>query len=426
MKKFSFLVILLLACSLYCLPNLANAAEPSQAATIFDDMALIPADELAALESHIIAIKDTYDYTVNLVSAGYFADYDQYRDYIITFAANNQQGSGATIIFGLLEDDSIEWDLWGYGNYSDIINSQLLDTTMASIDYAVDYVDWYYFYQTVYADFLYNVEDLLIEQTGIWIQTTPLSYTGEGGMIDGFDPMIDAADLLTSAEEALLFSSIEYFKQTYDFDITFLTMNSVPNHKELLIYCNEYTLLDPKRDGVVFALNMDPDTRGYASSTRNLAEDAFSVAALDLIDEEIAPLLSGGEYYNAFAQYLQYTEEFIIAAKAGEPYSYPLTWQSVLLFMVAPSMVMAFLMAQGIVNGILVRKMKTAISKTEATGYVVEGTLNLTAKEDTYLNTTETKTYSPRSSGKGSSGGGRSGGSSRGYGGSRGGRSGRF
>ncbi len=424
MKKISFLIILLLALSLFCQPALASQTVTNGSSAIYDDMDLIDTEELAMMEVYIAKIKETYDYNITLISAGYFDTYQDFTDYINNFANNNQQGSGISFIFGLMSDGTIEWNYWAYGEYSDAILPAILDYNIESVEYAFSYEDNAYI--SVYINFINSVETFLIQQTGIWIQTEPLPYTGEGGTIAGFDPIIDAADILTPAEEASLFANIEYFQKTYGFDITFLTMNPVPDYLDLLDYCDDYTLLDPTRDGLVFALNMDPSTRGYATSTRNFGEEAFTAAALDLIDDEVIPLLSSGDYFEAFSQYLVHTEQFIIAAQSGEPYSYPLTWQSVLLFLIAPSVVVAFFITIVIVNGIFVKQMKTAIKKTSAESFLVPGSLNLTAKEDTYLRTTETKTYSPRSSGSGgSSSGGRS--SSRsGYGGSRGGRSGRF
>ncbi len=423
-KLLSILTILLLLSSCFSVPTYASENENSlDSASIIDDMNLISEDSKPALEARIAKISETYHYNITLVSAGEFSHMDDFYDYVNSYNLSNLGENGIIFTFGLFSANRYEWDYVGYGKYSDTIGSAIIDYMIASEDYAEEYSDYGMLYVDMYTDFVNNVENYLVAQTGIEVPAETLNYVGEGGMLDGFDPLIDSADILTPEQELVLFSRIESFQNTYDFDITLLTMSHVPDGDMLLTYCDYYEGLDPTRDGLVFALNMNPSNRGYATSTRNLGEVAFTSSALDIIDEEIAPILTSGEYFNAFNQYLDYTEEFIVAAQSGDPYSAPLNWQSVLLYIIAIPAIFSLIITMGIVQGILVRQMKTAVIQTSAEDFLVKGSLVVSTKDDKFINKSTSSKYSPKSKG----GGGGSGGSSRsGYGGSRGGRSGSF
>ncbi len=239
----------------------------------------------------------------------------------------------------------------------------------------------------------------------------------ENGMLNGFDPLIDAADILTDSEEEELFNRIIHLHTIYSFDVTILTMDEAISRDELLTFCDYYEALDPTRDGLVFGVNMNSYDRGYATSTRNFGQDAFTEAALDAIDSEIPDLLADGYYYDAMNQYLDLTEEFLTAAVNGAPYqSAEGMVTNILALFVAP-LVIGLMFGGGIVFGIFVPQMKTAVIKTQAKDFMSKDSLKLTRTDDDFIRETVTRTARPKKSSSSSRGG---------YGGSRGGRSGGF
>ncbi len=230
----------------------------------------------------------------------------------------------------------------------------------------------------------------------------------------------DGADLLTDTEEAMLFERIQEIQDEYDLDVTLLTMNEVPGGGDLLNYLHWYTELDPDRNGVVFGINMDPNDRGYATSTRNESEYAFNSNAFAQIDDGVRDNLVDGEYYEALDLFLDYTIEFTKAYDEGSSYQEPIDVTEVLLWVIAVPLVLAIIVAFAVMHFVFVLPMKTAVIKNEAQDFVVPNSLNLRVSKDKFLRVDVRRIYDPVK--KSSSGGG----GSSGFGGSRGGSSGRF
>ncbi len=242
--------------------------------------------------------------------------------------------------------------------------------------------------------------------------------TTQNGLINGFDPLIDAADILTDTEEQEIFNRIIHLHTIYSFDVTILTMDEPISRDELLSFCDYYEGVDPTRDGLVFGVNMNSYDRGYATSTRNFGQQAFTESALDIIDAEIPDLLADGYYYDAMNLYLDYTEEFLTAAVNGTPYqSSEDMITNILVLFIAP-LVIGLMIGGGVVFGVFVPQMKTAVIKTQARDFMSKDSLKLTLTDDDFIRETVTRTPRPKKTSSSSSRGG--------YGGSRGGRSGGF
>ncbi len=407
MKKIFTILMSVILISIVC-PIVMAIDYPS----IMDDADLITGENLTTAENRIEAIEQTYDYSVTLISITNYSETDQFNTYVNTFDQYDSAEDGIVFFIGI-RDFGYDYDYYAYGNFSTDLNSQMpsnldtLDSNTAT-------------YWSFYNGFLNLVEDYLYDRTGIEIDhDTNIDTAVSTELISGFDPLIDSANLLTDTQEADLFARIKEINEDYNFDVTFLTMDYVPTRDDLLTYTDWYTGLDYTRDGVVFAINMDPNNRGYATSTRNYAQTAFSSDALDLIDSNIRPMLTDANYYLALDLYLDYTIDFLDAANSGAVYSSPMGLDSLLLIIFAP-LVIAIIIALIVVKSVFVKPMKTAEIQTVARDYLKLETLNLRNSSDVYINTTVTRVLRETSN---NSGGG---GSRSGYGGSRGGRSGGF
>ena len=240
--------------------------------------------------------------------------------------------------------------------------------------------------------------------------------TDKINLLNGYDPLIDAADLLTDSEEEDLYRRIMDIYELYDFDVTILTINNLPYYSSSTeTFCDSYEEIDISRDGIVFTINMDADNygydRGYSSSPRNSGLAAFNNAAFTRINDDVVPLLTSGDYFDAFNTYLDLTSDFLEAYQSGKPYSNPIPTSDFILWVILAPLAGALIISGLIVYGALAAQMKTAVIQTEAKEFMKQDSLNLTIKTDTFIRESETRRYDPPKSSSSSGGGG--GGSSR-------------
>ncbi len=395
---------------------LSVTAYASEFPTIIDDSDLLTSDQEAHLQERIDEILEQYDCQVALVVEE-FDTFDEMYSYVSDFDNYDKHRSGILYMnFGVGED--FDFQFFSRGKFQDI-GGGIIGQLMANIDNAkISSYDG-----EEHFDMLNGALDIFeihIEAIHTPLSPPPEEFVGIGGMIDGFDPLLDAADVLTETEEEQLFSKIEYINQNYNFDVTLMTMIGVPDDEFLLYYFDWYTGLDPTRDGVVFGIDLDPHHRDYATSTRNIAMEAFTEDALDLIDYEVAPLLTAGEYYNAYDLFLDHTMLFLDSYNQGAPYKTPIDMESFAILVIAVPLLFAFAVGNIVMKRTFIAQMTTAIISTNAERYIVKDSFKLTNSTDVFTHKTETRTKIQKSSSS-------SGGSTRsGYGGSRGGRSGKF
>ncbi len=402
------IIILLTACT--CMTAFAEDRE-----LIIDNGSLISSDVEEYLKERIALIEEQYDFQVTLASE-VVASHEEFVEYSDEFILDYNTGSGTVFMLADI-GETVSYYPYFYGEHNDAVTESVLAEISNLISYATSYDE-------VYEEFIKIVQEILINSTGEMFIGNQLEGVGEGGLIDGFDPIVDSADLLTDSEEEALFERIEGIYEDYDYNVTFLTMDEVPSGDELSYYCNWYTDLDPEQNGAVYGINMEPSTRGFANSTRQEAQLIFNSDALYRLDSDMLSYLQAEEFYDAFNLYLDYTIEYIEIYESGEVYKLPKPMTALALYVVAIPLLIAYFIGCGILKVGFMSKMNTAVLQEKADTFMVEDSIRLRESTDTYTHTTESRVYDPPK--KSSSGGGGSGGSSSGYGGSRGGSSGRF
>ncbi len=412
MKK---IIGLFLASVMFTLISTTAYASDFQA--IIDSSDLLTSDEETYFQKRIDEILTQYDCHITLVVQE-FNTSDEMYSYIANFDDYDKHKHGIVyMVFAV--DDAFDFQAFGRWKYQDI-GEDTLWQLMESLDLAVAISDKDEVYAEIFEGAL-NIFENYIEEMYTPPSPPPEEFVGIGGMIDGFDPMLDAADVLTAAQEEQLFTKIDHINQNYNFDVTLMTMIGVPNEEYLLYYFDWYKGLDPTRNGVVFGIDLDPDRRDYATSTRNLGIDVFSEDALDLIDYNVAPLLTEGRYFDAYNLFLDSTILFLDSYNEGKPYKIPIDTESLIIFVFAVPFVFAFAVGSIIMKRVFVAQMTTAVTAVHAERYMVANSLALTNATDVFTHTTETRTKIQSSSSSSDGGSTRSG-----YGGSRGGRSGKF
>ncbi len=234
--------------------------------------------------------------------------------------------------------------------------------------------------------------------------------SGIAPVVDGeYTTLYDGADLFTEEQEATLEDRITDIKETYNFDVTLLTVADTGS-VDLVRFADDYRGIDDNSDGVIFARN--PISREYATSARNYGETAFTYPdAFDKIDDIVIPYLQNDQDYDAFIGFLDFTEEVLELSYSGTPYQTSFI-DSIQLEVLLMAIVPGFLLAMGatalFVTGPMKAKMNTAVKQTHAQNYVVDNSFMLTDSKDVFVSENTSRTRKASSSGGGGGGGSRS------------------
>jgi uncharacterized protein len=214
--------------------------------------------------------------------------------------------------------------------------------------------------------------------------------------------VVDSAGLLSAAEAASLQGLADNISVTFNFDLVIVTENDIGNarpgeYADNFFENNGYGFGED-RDGCLFLVVMG--TRDYWFSTTGRGIRILRDAAADKLEKDTVSSLSNGDYYNAFAAFLNDWDEFLGLDAKGRHYN---VFYKYNLIMVSVS----WLVSLGIgflIVGIWKKGMNTALPQTQAAAYVVPGSLSFAVQQDQFLYSHVSKTA--RASDSGSSGGG--------------------
>ena len=206
--------------------------------------------------------------------------------------------------------------------------------------------------------------------------------------------LVDNADVLSDTEEAELLDYLSYIKAEHRLDIVVLTVESLDGVSPQDYADDYYDYNGYSYDGVL--LLICPESGDGHISTAGYGMYAVNDAGIRKISTEIAPMLTDGNYYEAFDTYAEYCDEFINLAKDGTPYDEayinnvfnPVKSFFVSLFL---GLIIAFFITLAMKN-----QLKTVKFKENASEYVKRGSLNVTHSRDLYLYSSVTRTAKPK------------------------------
>lgn len=244
--------------------------------------------------------------------------------------------------------------------------------------------------------------------------------------------VVDEAGLLDYEEEQELQERLSEIAEEYQSDVVVATVNScegmdVQSFTDRYYYENGYGY-GPEIDGIILLVSMQE--RRFHLATRGSAIDTFTDYGLEVIDEEITPYLSDGEYAKAFEKFADLAEEFLEEDEEGRPYDTNHTYkqesvESAIYFLFALGI---GLFAAVVTLIILYQQLRSVRVKNEARDYVRSGSFRVTRANDIFLYRTVSRSriQQDSSGGSGRGGGGSTTHSAPGGGGRAGGRSGSF
>ncbi len=241
----------------------------------------------------------------------------------------------------------------------------------------------------------------------------------------------DEAGLLDYEEEQELQERLSEIAEEYQSDVVVATVNScegmdVQSFTDRYYYENGYGY-GPEIDGIILLVSMQE--RRFHLATRGSAIDTFTDYGLEVIDEEITPYLSDGEYAKAFEKFADLAEEFLEEDEEGRPFDTNHTYKK---RTVESGVYFLFALGIGLFAAVVTlimlhQQLRSVRVKNEARDYVRSGSFRVTRANDIFLYRTVSRSRIQQDSSGGRGGGGGSmTHSAPGGGGRAGGRSGSF
>ena len=151
------------------------------------------------------------------------------------------------------------------------------------------------------------------------------AFAVEGGFADLYYRMFDDAEVLTEDEDNELEDALEELSLRQSFDVTIATIDSLESEgytsmeeyaDDLYDYCQFGYGAD--RDGVL--LLVSTGDRKWHISTCGYGITAFTDAGIQYLGEQMTPFMADGDYAGAFRTFVQWSDTYIDAARAGHPY----------------------------------------------------------------------------------------------------------
>ncbi|MBP3293994.1 MAG: TPM domain-containing protein [Clostridia bacterium] len=198
----------------------------------------------------------------------------------------------------------------------------------------------------------------------------------------------DEADLLTDAEESALLAELESISDEAEMDVAVALVDSI-GELSAMEYADDYFDYNgfgrgDNRDGLVLLISME--NSDWWISTRGDAITAFTDAGIEYIGEKVIPYLSEGEYAAALNEFAAQCDTFIAQAKTGDPFdthNLPKNPFNPLLALVI-ALIAGFIIGK-IYTGKLKGQLNTVRKQAAASGYVRNGSLNVTNSSDFFL-----------------------------------------
>ena len=216
------------------------------------------------------------------------------------------------------------------------------------------------------------------------------AFAAENGFADLYYRLNDSAEVLTEDENSELEASLEELSVRQSFDVTIATIDSLESEgytsmeeyaDDLYDYCQFGYGAD--RDGVL--LLVSTGDRKWHISTCGYGITAFTDAGIQYLGEQMTPFMADGDYAGAFRTFVQWSDTYIDAARAGHPYDVnnlprePLS-PMYLVLALGIGLVLAW-----VVVSVMKSQLRSVAFQENAASYVREGSMNLTNSRELFL-----------------------------------------
>ncbi len=210
--------------------------------------------------------------------------------------------------------------------------------------------------------------------------------------------IVDEAGYLMQSELSSLFKELDKVREKYDFEVAIYTESDMTSSTAEAsaddIYDYNGYGAGENDDGIM--LYICSDTREYHFTTHGKGIDYFNSNGLTYLESKVVPHLSEGDYYEAFEEYIEKTDELLQMAMDGKPYNEKQYSTKYLIGVIVFCLVVPLLIALWMMKKKL-KKMKTAVENDYAEKYIKPGSLRIDTSRDLFLYSRITKTEKPKS-----------------------------
>ena len=208
--------------------------------------------------------------------------------------------------------------------------------------------------------------------------------------------IVDEAGYLMQSELTFLSKELDKVREKYNFEVAIYTESDMTSDTAEAsaddIY--DYGGYGAGEDDDGIMLYICSDVREYHFTTHGKGLKYFNSNGLAYLESKVVPHLSENDYYEAFEEYIETTDELLQMAKDGKPYnekqySMKYLFGVIIVCLIAPLLIAFWMMKRKL------KKMKTAVENDYATNYIKPGSMNLTTSRDLFLYSRITKTERP-------------------------------
>lgn len=207
--------------------------------------------------------------------------------------------------------------------------------------------------------------------------------------------LVDAADILTDAEEETLLAQLDEISERQELDVVIVTVETV-GAKSMQEYADDYyDEMGYSGDGILLLVATEEGARGEVwISTCGYGIDVLSDSDIDDVLDTFAKQYRIGNYLKAFGNFAIDCDTLITEEYESDKFDPVFSG----VIAVAVGLVVA-LIGTGIMKG----KLKSVRFRSEATEYVKSGSLNVSESRDFFLYRTVTRRERPKNNSNGSS-----------------------
>ena len=226
---------------------------------------------------------------------------------------------------------------------------------------------------------------------------------------------VDNAGLLSPSQASEIREMLDNISEAYNFDLVIVTEIdigniSAMNYADDFFDYNGYGFGE-EYDGCLFLQVIN--SRDFFFSTSGRGIRMMNNSALTALEDAVIKHLREDDYYQAYRAYVNRMEVYLELDAQGKTYS---SFHNNYGIMVVIAWIISILAGIFIVSG-WKKSMNTALPKTEASPYIIPGTLAFSDSRDRFLYSRVAKTAIPKNTSSGGSGGSRIGSSGRSHGG---------
>lgn len=213
--------------------------------------------------------------------------------------------------------------------------------------------------------------------------------------------VVDGADILTTSEEQELTLLLDEISERQQFEVVVCTTYGT-NGQHIRDFADDFYDYNSygygsNYDGCILVVDMLG--RDWWISTCGYGITAFTDAGIDYIGEQIEGDLSNEYYYDAFASFAKFSDDFVTQAKTGAAYDSgnlpkaPFPFFIALIICLIIGFAVAFI-ATAIMKG----KLKSVRYQAAAKDYLVSGSMKVTESRDIFLYRNVTRRAKPKES----------------------------